>query len=137
MYNKIYKFNLNIKGTKDTGFLVPLELGENISFEIKRIFYTYGVPFESNRGAHAYHNTEQILICVSGSLKIKCFDGNKEIVYELNSPNEALYISPKVWRTTFEHSPDAVLVVLSSLEYDENDYIRDYDEFEQRMYPKC
>lgn len=131
-----YKFNLNTKGTKDIGFLVSLELGHNIPFKVKRIFYTYNVPFESNRGSHAYYNTKQVLICVSGSLKINCFDGINEKIYELNSPDEALYVSPKVWRTTFEHSADAVLLVLSSLEYDENDYIRDYDEFEQRIYPK-
>lgn len=124
-----YKYNLNTKGTKDIGFLVPLELGENIPFEVKRIFYTYNVPFECNRGAHAYHNTEQVLMCINGTLKIKCFDGIDAKIYELNSPNEALYISPKVWRTTFEHSSDAVLLVLSSLEYDENDYIRSYKEF--------
>ena len=124
-----YKFNLNVKGTKDIGFLVPLELGNSISFKIKRIFYTYDVPFESNRGSHAYHNTEQVLICVSGSLKINCFDGINEKKYILNSPDKALYVSPKVWRTTFEHSSDAVLLVLSSLEYDESDYIRDYNEF--------
>lgn len=131
-----YKFNLNIKENKGIGFLVPLEFRYNIPFKVKRIFYTYNVPFESNRGAHAYHNTEQVLICISGSLKINCFDGNKEIIYELNSPNEAIYIAPKVWRLTFEHSSDAVLLVLSSLEYDENDYIRDYNEFEQSMYKK-
>lgn len=131
-----YKFDLNTFGNNDVGNLVPLEHNTNIPFEVKRIFYTYNVSFESNRGAHAYHNTEQVLICVSGNLKIKCFDGNKEIIYELNSPDEALYVSPKVWRTTFEHSTDAVLLVLSSLEYDENDYIRDYDEFKQRIYLK-
>lgn len=131
-----YKFNLNTKGAKKIGFLVPLELGENIPFEIKRIFYTYDVPYDSSRGSHAYHNTEQVLICISGTLKIKCFDGVNENIYELKSPNEAIYIAPKVWRTTFEHSSDAVLLVLSSLEYNEQDYIRDYDEFEQRIYPK-
>ena len=133
---KIYKFSLNALGNNEIGKLVPLEYNTNIPFEVKRIFYTSNVPFESNRGEHAYHNTEQVLICVSGNLKIKCFDGINENIYELKSPNEAIYIAPKVWRTTFEHSSDAVLLVLSSLEYDENDYIRDYDEFEQRMYPK-
>lgn len=124
-----YKYNLNTKGTKERGFLVPLELGENSPFEVKRIFYTYNVPSKCNRGSHAYHNTQQVLICISGKLKIKCFDGIDTKTYELNSPNEALYISPKIWRTTFEHSSDAVLLVLSSLEYDENDYIRSYKEF--------
>ncbi|MDY2882890.1 MAG: FdtA/QdtA family cupin domain-containing protein [Romboutsia timonensis] len=124
-----YKFKLNNKGNLDTGFLVPLEFNTNIPFKTKRIFYSYGVPNESYRGAHAYYNTEQVLICVSGNLKIKCSDKNNEAVYELNKPDEALYIAPNVWRITFEHSPDAVLLVLSSLEYKEEDYIRDYDKF--------
>lgn len=133
---KIYKFDLNTFGNSKTGILVPLEYNTNLPFEIKRIFYTYNVPSECNRGAHAYHNTQQVLTCISGKLKIKCFDGIDTKIYELNSPNEALYISPKVWRTTFEHSSDAVLLVLSSLEYDENDYIRDYNEFKKLIYQK-
>lgn len=124
-----YKFNLNTFGNNEIGNLVPLEYNTNLPFEIKRIFYTYNVPFENNRGAHAYYNTEQVLICISGKLKIKCFDGIDTKIYELNSPNEALYISPKTWRTTFEHSSDAVLLVLASLEYNESDYIRDYNQF--------
>lgn len=124
-----YKFKLNNKGNEDTGFLVPLEFNTNIPFKIKRVFYSYGVPLESNRGAHAYYSTQQVLICVSGSLKIKCFNGENETIYELNKPDEALYIDPYIWRTSFEHSSDAVLLVLSSLEYNEDDYIRDYHKF--------
>lgn len=124
-----YKFKLNKKGNGHIGFLIPLENDFNLPFEVKRIFYTYGVPIESNRGAHAYYNTKQVLICICGSLKIKCFDGDTKMVYELNKSDEALYIAPHVWRTTFEHSSDAVLLVLSSLEYNEEDYIRDYDKF--------
>ncbi len=124
-----YKFKLNKKGNYDIGFLIPLENEFNLPFKVKRIFYTYDVPTENNRGAHAYYNTKQALICISGSLKIKCFDGYKEEIYELNKPDEALYIAPHIWRTSFEHSSDAVLLVLSSLEYNKEDYIRDYDKF--------
>lgn len=69
--NKCYKFKLNNKGNIHIGFLVLLETDYNLPFEVKRIFYTYDVPIESNRGAHAYYNTEQVLICISGSLKVK------------------------------------------------------------------
>lgn len=124
-----YKLKLNKYGNDTKGILVPLEEDNNLPFKVKRIFYTYNVPFECNRGDHAYHNTQQVLICISGSLKVKCFDGVNENIYELNSPDEALYISPKVWRRTFEHSSDVVLLVLSSLEHNENDYIRSYEEF--------
>ncbi|RDY27437.1 WxcM-like domain-containing protein [Romboutsia weinsteinii] len=127
--NNSYKIKLNSKGNVESGYLVPLELGINIPFKAKRIFYTYDVPFESNRGSHAYYNTEQVLICLSGSIKIRCFDGKNELVYHLNKNHEALYIGSNVWRTTLDHSPDAILLVLSSFEYDEADYIRDYKKF--------
>lgn len=130
-----YKFKLNKKGNDEIGFLIPLENDFNLPFEVKRIFYTYSVPTENNRGAHAYYNTKQVLICISGSLKIKCFDGYKEEIYELNKPDEALYIAPHIWRTSFEHSQDSVLLVLSSLEYNEEEYIRDYDKFMEGV--KC
>ena len=124
-----YKFKLNKKGNYDIGFFISLENNFNLPFEVKRIFYTYGVPIESNRGFHAYYNTKQVLICICGSLKVKCFDGENEEVYELNKCDEALYIGPNVWRTSFEHSSNTVLLVLSSLEYNEEDYIRDYEKF--------
>lgn len=128
-----YKFELNKKGNHEIGFLIPLENDFNLPFQVKRIFYTYYVPMERNRGSHAYYNTKQVLICICGSLKIKCFDGENEMIYELNKSDEALYIAPNVWRTSFEHSPDAVLLVLSSLEYNEEDYIRDYDKYMEEV----
>lgn len=101
----------------------------NVPFEIKRIFYIYNVPNDINRGCHAYYETKQVLICMVGRVKIKCFNGQTEEIYDLNNPEEAVYISPKVWRTTFEHSNGTALLVLSSLEYNEKDYIREYEKF--------
>ncbi|GIM33810.1 sugar 3,4-ketoisomerase [Paraclostridium bifermentans] len=123
-----YKFKLNSNVRKD-GTLVPLEFKTNIPFEVKRIFYIHNVENGKKRGCHAYYKTHQILICIAGNLKVRCFDGLVEKVYNLNNLNEALYISPKIWRSTFEHSKDAVLLVLSSLEYNESDYIRKYEQF--------
>ena len=128
-----YKFNLNIK--ENEGVLVPLEKDFNIPFDIKRIFYTYNVPTNQSRGNHAYYKTNQVLICTSGSVDIKCFDGNNEKTYKLCNPSEALYIDAKVWRTTCNHSSDCVLLILSSCEFDEKDYIREYDEFMEEV--KC
>lgn len=119
-------FKLNRKGRENQGYLVALD---NLPIEVNRIFYIYNTSENIKRGAHAYYNTKQVLICICGTLKVKCFDGENEIIYELNKSDEALYIDPHIWRTSFEHSHDAVLLVLSSLEYNEEDYIRDYDKF--------
>ncbi|QJA09378.1 WxcM-like domain-containing protein [Romboutsia sp. CE17] len=126
MFNS-YKFDLKEKN--NNGILVPLEENYNIPFEIKRIFYTYNIPSNEIRGNHAYRKTRQVIICISGSVKIKCFDGKEEKVYELTNPSQGVYIDPKIWRTTYNHSSDCVLLILSSHEYNEDDYIRDYDEF--------
>jgi hypothetical protein len=125
----MYKFYLESKGNEDIGFLVSLEKSTKIPFDIKRIFYIHGVPSDGERGAHAYYNTKQVFICLSGSLKVRCFDGVNEYIHELNKCYEALYIPSKIWRSTFEHFSDTVLLVISSLEYNEDDYIRDYNKF--------
>lgn len=111
MFNS-YKFELN--KNENNGVLVPLEEDLNIPFNIKRIFYTHNIPQNQSRGNHAYYKTKQVLICISGSVEIKCFDGEKEFTYKLNNPSEALYIDPKVWRTTYNHSSNCVLLILSS-----------------------
>ena len=121
-----YKFKVGANGYNEKGFLVHLD---DLPIDVNRIFYIYNVPKNSKRGAHAYKNTRQVLICVSGSIKISCFDGKNKTEYELNSPDEALYLSSNIWRETYNHSSDAVVLVLSSLKYNEEDYIRDYDEF--------
>lgn len=126
MFNS-YKFELKEKN--NNGILVPLEENLNVPFKIKRIFYTYNIPSNEIRGNHAYHETRQVIICISGNVKIKCFDGKEEKLYELKDPSQGVYIDPKIWRTTYNHSSDCVLLILSSHEYNEDDYIRDYDEF--------
>ncbi|WP_122641318.1 sugar 3,4-ketoisomerase [Romboutsia sp. Marseille-P6047] len=128
-----YKFNLNKK--ENNGILVPLEEDFNILFEIKRVFYTYKVPNNESRGNHAYFKTKQVLICVSGSVEVRCFDGIKESVYKLDNPSQGIYIDPKVWRTTYNHSDDCVVLIISSNSYDESDYIRDYKKFLEEV--KC
>lgn len=124
---KCYKFNL--KGVSNRGTLIPLEKEINIPFEVKRIFYTFGMEDEDSRGKHDYHKTRQVLIAMSGDLEVRCFDWKKEYLFKLNNPEEALYINSNIWRTTFNHSKDAVLLILSSEEYSEEDYIRSYNEF--------
>ena len=66
---------------------------------------------------------------MAGEVEVRCFDGKREHLFKLNNAGEALYISPNIWRTTFNHSKNAVLLILSSEEYSEEDYIRSYNEF--------
>jgi len=116
-------------GNNDVGFLIALEGNREIPFNIKRIYYIYNVPKEIKRGFHAHKRLEQILICMSGSVKIKVDNGNEKRIFELSNPSKGLYIGPGVWRDMYDFDKSVVLLVLASEYYNEEDYIRDYEEF--------
>lgn len=109
------------------GSLVPIESKKDIPFNIKRIYYITDVESEVTRGFHSHKMLHQILICVKGSVKIRVKNPNEEEIYELNNNSKGLYIGPLIWREMFDFTEDAVLLVLASEYYDENDYIRNYD----------
>jgi len=125
-YKKMYFKKI---GNKKRGFITALEQNKNIPFLIKRVYYNYFTPADVSRGYHAHKKLEQVLLCVSGNIKVKVDDGNKAEEIDLNNPNEGLYIGPGVWREMYDYSKNSVLLVLASDYYDEEDYIRDYDEF--------
>lgn len=111
------------------GMLVALENHKEIPFEIKRVYYVYATKEGVRRGYHAHRQLEQILVCVSGSCVIHLDDGTETTEVTLDKPYEGLYITGTVWREMYDFTEDAVLLVLASEEYDENDYIRDYQIF--------
>ena len=113
----------------ERGMLVALEEHNDIPFEIKRVYYMYDTKEGVRRGFHAHKSLEQILICIHGSCKILMDNGTEKQVVSLEKPYEGLYISNSIWREMYDFSPDAVLLVLASDVYREEDYIRDYDEF--------
>jgi hypothetical protein len=93
-----------------------------IPFEIKRIFYIYGVD-ESKRGGHRHKKTIQAAICLKGSCHIYNSDGITEKNYILDQPNKCLILEPKDWHTMYNFTSDAILMVLASAFFDQNDYI--------------
>ena len=113
------------------GQLVALEEFKDIPFRIKRVYYMYETKENVHRGFHAHKSLEQILICVHGSCKILLDNGHEKKIVSLEQPYEGLYIACDMWREMYDFTEDAVLLVLASELYDENDYIRNYDEFIQ------
>lgn len=125
MYNcSLFKF-LSIDS--NYGNLTPIEELLDIPFDIKRIYYITKVPQDTARGFHAHRKLHQVLICVNGSVKIKVKNPKEETEFILNNSSVGLYIGPYVWREMYDFSKDAVLLVLASDYYNENDYIRNID----------
>lgn len=118
-------------GTSALGFITVCEEGKDFPFKIKRTYWTYFTPNNVERGGHAHHNLKQLIISVSGTIKIKVEKLNGEVTnFILDSPDKALYLDDVCWREIkFSHS--AVLLCLASENYRESDYIRDYNSFEK------
>lgn len=113
----------------ERGKLVVVEGGQDIPFDVQRVFYIYGSDSTVVRGQHANRNSEFVLINVSGTSKVRVDNGFEEVVVELNKPRMGLYLPTMVWKDMYDFSEDSVLLVLANTHYDGTEYIRDYDEF--------
>lgn len=125
---KVERFTAQQHG--DTrGQLVALEENKEIPFQIKRVYYIYDTLDGVRRGFHAHKKLKQLLLCVHGSCKILLDDGTDKEIVTLKNPFEGIFIESNIWREMYDFSPDAVLLVLASEVYNEEDYIRDYNVF--------
>ncbi len=112
-----------------TGNLTPVEGNVNVPFDVKRVFYLYDIPGGEARGAHAHKQCHQFLIAASGAFEVVLDDGINKRTVMLNRPYMGLHVLPGIWAAEQGFSSGCVCLVLTSDEYKEEDYIRDYDEF--------
>lgn len=113
----------------ERGMLVAIEQKKDIPFEIKRVYYIYDTLPGVRRGCHAHKSLEQMLICAHGSCRVLLDDGKEKETITLDDPSQGLYITHNIWREMYDFSPGAVLLVLASEHYCEEDYIRNYETF--------
>ena len=111
------------------GNLSVVENGKDVPFPVKRVYYLYDVPGGESRGGHAHKALHQLIVAVSGSFSVTLDDGKDKQTFVLNRPYQGLLVVPGIWRTLDDFSSGSVCLVLASEKYDENDYIRDYNEF--------
>ena len=115
----------------ENGTLVPIEASRDVPFDIKRVFYVYGVRDERKRGEHAHYKTQQLLICLSGKIEVICKDGTREVSYLLESPQQALLVPEMIWDEQVYRSESSILLVLANTHYDPDDYINDFEKFKK------
>lgn len=117
------------KITDPRGNLTFVEGGKHIPFDIKRIYYLYDVPGGAERGGHAHSELHQLIISMSGSFDVVLDDGLEKKRFHLNRSYFGLYVCPMIWRELDNFSSGSVCMVLASNLYDEDDYLRDYNQF--------
>lgn len=111
------------------GNLSIIEQIKQIPFEIKRTYWIYDVPGGCDRGGHAYKENQEFIVALSGAFDVVLDDGKEKKTFSLNRSYMGLYVPKGMWRTMTNFSTNSLALVLSSTEYDVNDYIMDYDEF--------
>ena len=117
------------KHLDDRGNLSFIENVTHLPFDIRRVYWIYDVPGGEARGGHAFRETEEFIIALSGSFDVVIDDGTCKKVFSMNRSYYGLYIPKGVWREITNFSTNSVAVEFASTDYDPEDYIRDYEEF--------
>ena len=113
------------------GNLSFVEQENHIPFEIKRTYWIYDVPGGESRGGHAYRETDEFIIAISGSFDVVVDDGKDRKVFTLNRSYFGLYIPRGLWRTIENISTNSLALEFASTSYDRSDYVEDYVEYKK------
>ena len=129
--NSVYECNLlHLKQIGDrNGHITAINNHVEIPFNVKRIFYLYDIPGGESRGAHAHKECHQFLVASSGRFEVLLDDGSTKRQVLINRPDLGLHIPPGIWASEINFSSGSICLVLASHEYDDNDYIRDFNEY--------
>lgn len=111
------------------GNLSIIEEYKNIPFKIERVYWIYDVPGGERRGGHAYKENNEFIVALSGSFDVLLDDGKERKVFSLNRSYYGLYVPKGLWREINNFSTNSLALILSSIVYDEKDYIRNYNDF--------
>lgn len=112
------------------GNLSIIEQLKQVPFEIRRVYWIYDVPGGFDRGGHAYKESEEFIVALSGSFDVELDDGETKQTYQLNRSYNGLYVAKAMWRRMTNFSTNSLALVLASTDYDPNDYIMDYQDFQ-------
>jgi hypothetical protein len=113
------------------GNLSFVEAQNHVPFAIKRVYWIYDVPGGETRGGHAFKENHELIIALSGSFDLVLHDGQTETKYSLNRSYYGLYVPSMIWRSMENFSTNSLALVLSSIPYNEADYVRDFKTFKK------
>lgn len=116
-------------GDQAEGYLTVASGNENIPFDLQRVFWTYATPENISRGRHAHYETDMILVCVHGTIRLVCENLDGQISeFILSDRNKGVFIPRLTWHEMW-YSSHAIQLVLASTYFSEADYIRNYEDF--------
>jgi len=111
------------------GNLSFIEEETHIPFKIRRVYWIYDVPGGEHRGGHAFKETEELIIALSGSFDLRLHDGRNDYIYSLNRSYFGVLVPRLVWRMIDNFSTNSLALIIASTDYADKDYIRNFEEF--------
>jgi len=111
------------------GNITVINNSEEIPFDIKRVYYLYDVPGGEGRGGHGHKELQQIIVAASGSFDLTVDDGKVKRTFHLARPNMGIYMPAGLWRELDNFSSGSICLVLASEDYNEEDYLRGYNNY--------
>jgi dTDP-4-dehydrorhamnose 3,5-epimerase-like enzyme len=130
MLDSIRLLNLP-KVLDDRGNLSFFENSNQVPFDIKRVYWIYDVPGGEQRGGHAYKELQEFIVALSGSFDVILHDGREEKRFTLNRSYYGLYVPSMIWRHIENFSTNSLALIAANNNYNQEDYIRNFDEFIQ------
>lgn len=127
--NTKLSYIVEIPKIKDEGYLCFAEEKNHIPFDIKRLYFIHDAENNAVRGKHAHKKNLQVLFCIKGSIKILLDNGQDKEEIVLNNSNEGIFLDKLMWHEMLDFRKETILLIIASEKYDENDYIRNYQEF--------
>jgi hypothetical protein len=112
------------------GNLSFIEEDTHLPFKIRRVYWIYDVPGGEHRGGHAFRETQELIVALSGSFDVVLNDGNKEYRFPLNRSYYGVLVPKMFWRMIENFSTNSLALIIASTDYSEKDYIRDFEEFQ-------
>lgn len=119
--------------TDARGSVTFMEAGRHIPFPIERVYFLHSIGRGQQRAGHAHRSLQQVLVALNGSFDITCDDGRTKSRVRLDTPEDGLFLPPKVWINLSDFSPGAVCLVVCSGPHDPAEYVTDYHEFVARF----
>lgn len=120
---------IDITKVHDTRGNLSVIEGNALPYEMKRVYYLYDIPSGGRRGGHSHKKCQELLVALSGSFDVIINDGNDQKTVSLNKPNIGLLIPNGIWRELENFSSGSVCLVLASEVFEEEDYIRSFEDF--------
>lgn len=115
------------------GNLSFIEEDTHLPFSIRRVYWIYDVPGGEHRGGHAFRDTSELIVALSGSFDVVLHDGDREMKYSLNRSYYGVLVPAMYWRRLENFSTNSLALIVASTDFSESDYIRDFDEFRKTL----